>query len=63
MCLMIVLIACIQHHSVSVLQVEVEVELEALLGQQGAVENKMLALQRMGYVYICGGAPPIDCHT
>ncbi|KAG8572576.1 hypothetical protein GDO81_012098 [Engystomops pustulosus] len=27
---------------------EIEVELEALLGQQGAVENKMLSLQRMG---------------
>ncbi|XP_077309592.1 conserved oligomeric Golgi complex subunit 4 [Lithobates pipiens] len=27
---------------------EVEAELQALLGQQGSVENKMLALQRMG---------------
>ncbi|XP_075694366.1 conserved oligomeric Golgi complex subunit 4 isoform X2 [Rhinoderma darwinii] len=29
-------------------EIKVEAELESLLGQQGAVENKMLALQRMG---------------
>lgn len=34
------------------MQNEVEVELDRLVGQEGSIHTKMLALQRMGYIFI-----------
>lgn len=37
------------HVLFSQLQKEVEAELDRLVGQEGAIHTKMMALQRMGY--------------
>lgn len=45
-------VACCLHlifFSPSQMQKEVEVELHRLVGQEGSIHTKMLALQRMGY--------------